>query len=232
MPAESCFVKTYQLTHTVGWLTAHRACRGYGCRQGAYGMRCLEGSLMSRSRVRLSVLGLAGLIATGGLLGGGRAVPPAYAGAGAPGYVKCTGAAQGTFTKSVAKGHETEVALNSASHGITIPVGSTGIPSGKRQHRPYVFSKLVDATSVPFIRALVSSENLTSCVFSYWQIGLSGSPVKYLTVTLTNARLASHNFTKSSVAGPESESYSLTFQKIAWTAVPSGATFQDCPQCA
>lgn len=187
---------------------------------------------MSRTRFRVSVLGLAGLLASAGLLGGGRSVRPASAAAGAPGYVKCVGAAQGVFTKSTVKGHEGEVALNSASHGITVPVGSTGTVSGKRQHRPYVFSKYVDATSVPFIRALVTSENLTACSFSYYQTLPSGAQVKYLTVNLTNARLVGHSFSKSSGASPETESYSLTFQKITWTASPSGTTFQDCPQCA
>jgi type VI secretion system secreted protein Hcp len=151
---------------------------------------------------------------------------------GAPGYVRCAGATQGTFTKSPVKGHELEVPLSSAAHGMTVPVGSTGIPSGKRQHRPYVFSKFVDATSVPFIKALVNGENLTSCVFSYWQVSPSGAQTKYLSVTLTNARLVAHNFTKSTSAAAETESYSLTFQKITWTVVASGATFQDCPQCA
>jgi type VI secretion system secreted protein Hcp len=187
---------------------------------------------MSRTHVRLGVLGLAAVVATGGLLGGGRSGTPAEAAVGAPGYVKCTGAVQGTFTKSPVKGHEIEVPLTSVGHGITVPVGSTGLPSGKRQHKPYVFSKEVDATSVPFIKALVSGENLTSCVFSYWQVSPTGAQVKYLSVTLTNARLVAHNFAKSTAAAQESENYSLTFQKITWTVVATGATFQDCPQCA
>jgi type VI secretion system secreted protein Hcp len=149
-------------------------------------------------------------------------------------FLKCVGAAQGAFEGPVTtKGFEKSVGVDVAEHAIVSPRdAASGLPTGKRQHKPFLITKSVDKTSPLFYKALVSNERLTSCTIKFVRPSDHGTLDNYYTVTLTNASLASLEFKKGDArAGAgrlgEYEEVSFTYQKIEWTITDGGITATD-----
>lgn len=147
--------------------------------------------------------------------------PPGPQGLAAPdpsattGVVSVTGQQQGAFTPP----NGPAIGLTAITHEIVSPRdASSGLPTGKRQHKPLVITKELDKTSPLFLKALIQNENLTQVL-----IGLvkPGSATPYMTIKLTNASIASR-----AQAGA-TEIISFTYQKIEWTWVDGGITAQD-----
>jgi type VI secretion system secreted protein Hcp len=153
---------------------------------------------------------------------------------GSAAYLACIGQRQGAFQGPVTqKGYEKTVEVDVADHGIVSPRDpATGLPTGKRQHKPFVITKSVDKTSPLFYSALVTNENLTSCTIRFTQPNSDGTTSNYYTVKLTNASIASLSFKKGDVRGAagrlgEYEEISFTYQKIEWTITDGGITASD-----
>ena len=94
---------------------------------------------------------------------------------------------------------------------------ASGLPSGRAQHSPYTFTLRADApsdTNVRLLNSFTANEVLTSCVFRYYHVDVSGKPALYLTVTLTNAQLLSHSFQHKNSA--DTVTWSLYYKKITW----------------
>ena len=126
------------------------------------------------------------------------------------GTVMITGAKQGTFST-------TPIALTGLSHEIISPRDpASGLPTGKRQHKPIVFTKQLDSTTPLLLNALVTNENLTSVL-----IGLLRNGQLVATIKLTNANIADYT------DNGDTEHWSLTYQKIEWTWVDGGITASD-----
>jgi type VI secretion system secreted protein Hcp len=149
-------------------------------------------------------------------------------------FLKCTGAQQGIFEGPVTtKGYEKSVGVDVAEHAIVSPRdAASGLPTGKRQHKPFVITKSVDKTTPLFYKALISNETLTSCTIKFVQPSDHGTLDNYYTVKLTNASIAGLDFTKGDArAGAgrlgEYEEISFTYQKIEWTITDGGITVQD-----
>jgi type VI secretion system secreted protein Hcp len=149
-------------------------------------------------------------------------------------FLKCVGQQQGAFDGPVTtKGYEKSVEVDVASHAIVSPRdAASGLPTGKRQHKPFTITKPVDKTSPLFYKALISNETLTSCTIKFVQPSDHGTLDNYYTVKLTNASLASLEFTKGDARGGagrlgEYEEVSFTYQKIEWTITDGGITAQD-----
>ena len=103
------------------------------------------------------------------------------------------------------------------SHEIISPRdAASGLPTGKRQHKPFVITKELDKSTPLLLNALVQNENLPQVTFTYLR---DGKPVA--TVKLTNASLATYD------AHGESETWSFTYQKITWTWLDGGITAED-----
>ena len=121
-----------------------------------------------------------------------------------------TGQKQGSFGAS-------PMALIGLSHEIVSPRDlASGLPTGKRQHKPLVITKSIDKATPLLMNALVTNENLTQVVITLRQGGQAVSTVK-----LTNASISArqqHGMT---------ESISFTYQKIEWTWIDGGITAQD-----
>jgi type VI secretion system secreted protein Hcp len=126
------------------------------------------------------------------------------------GTVMITGQKQGAFST-------TPIALTGLSHEIISPRDpASGLPTGKRQHKPIVFTKQLDSTTPLLLNALVTNENLTSVL-----IGLLRNGQQVATIKLTNANIADYT------DNGDTEHWSLTYQKIEWTWVDGGITASD-----
>src|SRR5881275_2780554 len=123
-------------------------------------------------------------------------------------YLNLKGQKQGDIKGSVIqKGREGKIMVIAVSHEIMSPRDpASGLPTGKRMHKPFVITKELDKSSPLLLAALTTNENLTSVL-----IGLLRNGTQVATVKLTNAslaRYATHGLT---------ETWELTYQKIAWT---------------
>jgi type VI secretion system secreted protein Hcp len=126
------------------------------------------------------------------------------------GTVMITGAKQGAFST-------TPIALTGLSHEIISPRDpASGLATGKRQHKPIVFTKQLDSTTPLLLKALVTNETLTSVL-----IGLLRNGQQVATIKLTNAGVADYT------DHGDTEHWSLTYQKIEWTWVDGGITASD-----
>jgi type VI secretion system secreted protein Hcp len=126
------------------------------------------------------------------------------------GTVSVTGAKQGAFST-------TPIAITGVSHEIVSPRDpASGLPTGKRQHKPFTFTKQLDKSTPLFLNALVSNENLTSVL-----IGLLRNGQQVATIKLTNASIVDYT------ANGENEQWSFTYQKIEWTWLDGGISASD-----
>jgi len=107
--------------------------------------------------------------------------------------------------------------------GLDIPVDpASGLPTGKRQHKPLVITKELDATSPLFDTAAFSNEVLTPVVVNL-QHQSDSSP--YLTITLTNASIRS--IRDFSEGGKQYEEVAFAYQKIEILHISSGNIASD-----
>lgn len=155
-------------------------------------------------------------------------------------YMTIKGQKQGTINGSVTqKGRENCILIHSFSHEIDSPRdAASGLPTGKRMHKPFYFMKEVDKSSPLLWNALTTNETLTTCQIQFWSAGgaAAGGAVtesQIYTVTLTNASIASMEQSMPSNVDPSlaklslQEEITLVYQKIQWTWIDGGVTASD-----
>jgi type VI secretion system secreted protein Hcp len=109
------------------------------------------------------------------------------------------------------------ITLQAMSHEIVSPRdAASGLPTGKRQHKPITITKQLDKSTPLLLNALATNENLTSVTIT---VNGGGSPVA--TIKLTNASIADY------VDHGTTETWSFTYQKITWTWLDGGITASD-----
>ena len=116
-----------------------------------------------------------------------------------PAYMKITGATQGEISKGALsadsvgtfaqKSHEDEILVQAIGLHVTKPVDSqSGQVTGVRQHKPVVFTKIMDRTSPLLWQALCSGEQL-DIELVYFRTSQGGKQEKYFTVKWSEALL-------------------------------------------
>lgn len=147
-----------------------------------------------------------------------------------------SGQIKGSITQ---KGREESIGVIAISHSIVSPRDpQSGLPTGQRLHKPFVFTKEVDKATPALFNVLCTNENLSSATFKFWQPQIKattgvGSEVQFFTVKLTNANIASIDFRQPNIRNPETmklaeyEEISLTYQKIEWTWTDGGVVASD-----
>lgn len=123
---------------------------------------------------------------------GGLALTP-IADADAATYLKLKGQKSGEIKGSiVTKGFEGTIAVESISHEIVSPRDpQSGLPTGKRQHKPFVITKQIDKSTPILSNMLVNNENITEWTLQVTEPNAKkGDQVSYK-VKLTNANIAS-----------------------------------------
>ena len=145
-------------------------------------------------------------------------------------------ASSGSITQT---GREESIGVIAISHSIVSPRDpQSGLPTGQRLHKPFVFTKEIDKATPLLFNVLCTNENLSSATFKFWQPQIKaatgvGSEVQFFTVKLTNANIASIDFRQPNVRNPETmklaeyEEIALTYQKIEWTWVDGGIGASD-----
>jgi type VI secretion system secreted protein Hcp len=138
-------------------------------------------------------------------------------------YLTLKGQKQGSIKGSVTKkGREESIEVLSVSHEIVSPRDpASGLPTGKRSHKPFVISKTIDKSSPLLAAALVNNENISSWELSFYQPSSKGAEALAYKIKLTNASIASIRLV-SDANGNLTEEISFTYQKIEWTWVDGG----------
>ena len=150
-------------------------------------------------------------------------------------YLKLKGQKQGEIKGSVTqKGRENKIMVIAVSHDVISPRdAASGLPTGKRMHKPYVITKELDKASPLLYNALVNNENITEWELQYWQPSPTGVEKQHYTVKLTNANIASISQRMPNNKHPDLmkfetyEEVAFTYQKIEWTWVDGGITAMD-----
>jgi len=155
-------------------------------------------------------------------------------------YLRIKGQKTGDVMGSVTqKGREGRIMVIAASHAIASPRDpQSGLPTGKRMHKPFTITKESDKSSPVLHNMLVNNENILECELQFWSPALSsssgsGQEVQSHSVKLVNANIASINFCMPNNKNPELARYveyeeiAFTYQKIIWTWNDGGITAAD-----
>jgi type VI secretion system secreted protein Hcp len=155
-------------------------------------------------------------------------------------YLRMEGKTQGAINGSVTqKGRENSIMVIAVSHEIISPRdAASGLPTGKRQHKPLVITKELDKSTPLLYNMLTNNENITKWELQFWTPQLkatagAGMEVQHYTITLENANIAAINFRMANNKHPdlmkfaEYEEIAFTYQKITWTWNDGGITADD-----
>ncbi|WP_437585626.1 type VI secretion system tube protein TssD [Sorangium sp. So ce1000] len=143
-------------------------------------------------------------------------------------HLKLKGVTQGPIDGSVTqKGREKTIAIIAVQHQVVSPRDpATGLPSGKRQHKPFVITKELDKSTPLLYNALVNNESIPEWELKFYTPGTAasknvGKEQNHYTVKLINATVASIDFvmdnTRRDAQMPEYERVAFTYQKIVWS---------------
>ena len=155
-------------------------------------------------------------------------------------YLKLKGQKQGLVKGSVTqKGREGTIMVMSSHHEVLTPTDpASGLPTGKKMHKPFVIAKEVDKSSPILYNMLVNNENITEWELQFWAPSTraktgTGTETQYYTVKLTNAKITDIGFRMLNNKNPdlvryaEYEDIAFTYQKIEWIWTDGGITAQD-----
>jgi type VI secretion system secreted protein Hcp len=155
-------------------------------------------------------------------------------------YLKLKGQKTGDVKGSVTqKGREDSIMVIATSHEIVSPRdAASGLPTGKRQHKPFTITKELDKSSPLLYNILVTNENVGSWKLQFWTPQIkaaqgTGTEVQHFTVELLNASIAGirhemlNNKYPENMKHNEREHISFCYQKITWTWTDGGITAED-----
>lgn len=151
------------------------------------------------------------------------------------GYMKLTGERQGEIKGSVTQaGREDSIMVIAVNHEVISPRdAASGLPTGKRQHRPLTITKEVDKSSPLLMQALVNNENIVELEVRFWRPSKSGQEQQFYTIQLRDASIAGIRFEMLNNKYPENmqhkerEHVSFCYQKIIWAFEDGGLTAED-----
>lgn len=150
-------------------------------------------------------------------------------------YLYIEGETQGTIEGSVEQaGREGLIQVVSMSHEVISPRdAASGLPTGKRQHKPLTITKEIDKSSPLLMNVLVNNENVTEFRLDFWQPSRTGQEFQFYTIALLNASVAGirqemlNNKYPENMQHKEREHIQFTYQKITWTWQDGGITAED-----
>ncbi len=150
-------------------------------------------------------------------------------------YLKMTGQTSGPVKGSVTqKGREDSIMVVAVNHEIISPRdAASGLPTGKRQHKPVRIMCEVDKATPILYNILVNNENVTEWELQFWRPSRAGTEEQFYTIKLTNANIArieadtANNKIPELMRLPDMITYDFTYQKIEWTWKDGGITAMD-----
>ena len=149
-------------------------------------------------------------------------------------YLRMKGQKSGDVKGSVTqKGREGSIAVVAVSHEILSPRDpASGMPTGRRMHKPIVITKELDQSTPVLYGMLVNNENITEWVLQYFSPDRTGVETQNFTIRLTNASITDIRLTKPLTWSltrkiPDYQEISFAYQKIEWTWAQGGITATD-----
>ncbi len=155
-------------------------------------------------------------------------------------YLSLTGQKTGDIKGSVTqKGREGKIMVIAVSHEIVSPRDpASGLPTGKRMHKPFVITKELDKSSPLLYNVLCNNENISKWQLKFWTPQIkaaqgTGAEVQHYTVELVNANIASIHYRMLNNKNPdlmkyaEFEEVAFTYEKITWTWNDGGIMADD-----
>jgi type VI secretion system secreted protein Hcp len=150
-------------------------------------------------------------------------------------YLTMKGEKSGQVKGSVTqKGREDTIMVVAYSQEILSPRdAASGLPTGKRMHKPITITKEIDKASPILYNILVNNENVPEFKLEFWRPSSSGAEEQFYTIKLTNANICQmheyilDNKVPENMKFPPMEQVSFTYQKIEWTWMKGGITAMD-----
>ena len=150
-------------------------------------------------------------------------------------YLRLKGQKHGEVKGSVTqKGHEGSIMVIASEHEVVSPRdAASGLPTGKRMHKPFVVTKELDKSSPVLYDMLVNNETITEWELQFWASSKAGVEIQRYTVKLTNASVSDIRFHMPNNKVPELmklseyEEVSFTYQRIEWIWVAGHISAQD-----
>jgi type VI secretion system secreted protein Hcp len=153
-----------------------------------------------------------------------------------PFHMELTGKTQGNMSEgcSIIQGRENTILCQALDHELYIPHDpQTGLPTGKRVHRPLTVTKTFDKSSPKMYQAVTSGERMTDVTMKYYRITPEGTEEHYFTIKLEDAIIVSikpwvpNALDQAKEKFTHMEDVSFTYMKIIWTWVKDGVEAQD-----
>ncbi len=150
-------------------------------------------------------------------------------------YLTLQGETQGEIKGSVTQaGREDSMMIIGFSHEVVSPRdAASGLPTGKRQHKPVTITKEIDKATPLLMNVLVNNENITQWTLRFWQPSKSGKEIQHYTIELVNSSIAGirtemlNNKYPENMQHKEREHISFCYQKVIWTWEDGGITAED-----
>jgi type VI secretion system secreted protein Hcp len=150
-------------------------------------------------------------------------------------YLSFTGETQGKVNGSCTQaGREDSMEVHAFSHEVISPRdAASGLPTGKRQHKPVTITKPVDKASPIAMNILTNNENITEWRLDFYRPSKSGKEQQYYTIELVNASIAGvrsemlNNKYPDNMKHEVREHLSFCYQKVIWTWQDGGVTAED-----
>lgn len=161
------------------------------------------------------------------------AVSPATAAGSA--FLKIKGQKTGDFKGGVTqKGREGWIQVLAATDELVAPRdASSGLATGKRQHKPFTVTVEADRALPLVFKAIASNENLPEVDIAFSRPNNAGMDTPFYTVKLTNASISSVKFVQPNTADaaqrslPQQVEIAFTYQRIDWTWNEGGIAASD-----
>jgi type VI secretion system secreted protein Hcp len=165
------------------------------------------------------------------------ALPPAAFGQTTPAriiYMNIEGPDGEIQGESIQNGREGWHQIRAYSHEIISPRdAASGLPTGKRQHKPFTVVKLINRGSPLLLKSMVNSDKLTVEIALWGTSPQTGQEVMVFTYKLTGASIVAIRPWMPNLADPATSNYapaeeiSFSYRTIEVTFVNGGITAQD-----
>jgi len=161
-----------------------------------------------------------------------------------PAYISINGKKQGLITENAfteesvgnkyVEGHENEVLVQAFEHRIAKPKDpQSGQPTGQRQHKELVITKIFDKSSPGLYQALTDGEVITECIIKWYRTNIQGKIEHYFTHKLEDALITEIHTFMPNCQDPSMEQFthheevSFSYRKITWVHEITGAEGED-----
>ena len=122
------------------------------------------------------------------------------------------------------QGREGSIEVVALDHDVYIPTdNNTGKLTGTRTHKPYIFTKEIDASSPYLYKAVTTGQTLKTAEFKFYRINDAGQEVEYFNITLDNVKLVRVAPLMHDIKEPSKEKHNhlerieFRYEKITWT---------------